>query len=117
MQTEITTEYIRRLQQNFREEAWSEVLGQLDALSPNLPTIHSAFIQEVKKQPSTNEYAVLVGSVDIQRLSKFAIEDAIKEEFLKRYSAWMDRYIPCGHVEVKRTYKALELYIVIALTP
>lgn len=116
MQTEITTEYIRKLQQSFRERAWAGVLNCVEAINPSLPRIHQALLEEIRKHPTATQYTIHVGSICVDSLPHGDIHaDELKEKFLDCYSVWMDRYVPSAHVEVKLGYPCLEFYFVFSL--
>lgn len=116
MQTEITTEYIRQLQQTFRERAWTNILKSVEDIQPTLEHVHRALLVEVRSQPRATQYTVYIGTIRVDALlpEDIRIED-IKEKFLDCYSMWMDRYVPSAHVEVKLGYPFVEVYFVFSL--
>lgn len=116
MQTEITTEYIRQLQQNFRVRAWTGVLNYVEDIKPSLQYIHQALQVEVRTNPRATQYTLYIGSIRVDSLPPEDIRlEELKEKFLSCYSSWMDRYVPSAHVEVKVSYPFVEFYFVFSL--
>jgi hypothetical protein len=118
MQTEITTDYILRTQQNVRDRAWRKILSCIGCLNPSLPTIHDKLLDEIKKRSFATEYVIPIGSICVDSLPPEFINsnlESIKEEFLDYYSTWMDRYVPSAHVEVKLAYPFVEFCLVFTL--
>ena len=119
MQTEITTEYVRKLQQQFRERAWRQVVSCVGCVNPSLSTVHQKLLDEIKKRSFATEYTVHIGSICVDSLPPEFINsnlENIKEEFLDCFSTWMDRYVPSAHVEVKLAYPFVEICFVFTLS-
>lgn len=116
MQTEITTGYVRKLQQQFRVCAWRRILFFIQCLNPSLSVVHDRLRDEIKKDPYAIEYRIHIGTL---RTSVGSVhKDEILEEFLNCYSTWMDRYIPCAHVDVDVSmFKGIEFWFVFNLSP
>jgi hypothetical protein len=114
MQTEITTGYVRKLQQQFRERNWETIVSGIRCLNPSLSVVHDRLRDEIKKDPYATEYRLHIGTL---RTSVGSVDKyEILEEFLNCYSTWMDRYVPCAHVEVDVSlYKGIEIWFVFSL--
>lgn len=115
MQTEITTDYVRKLQQQFRDSMWETIISGIRCINPSLSAIHTQLTDQIKKDPDATEYRVHVGTLRI-RISSSVDPDDILEEFLNCYSSWMDRYVPSAHAEVKVVPdRAIEFWFVFTL--
>lgn len=115
MQTEITTEYIRKLQQESCDRMWETIISCIRCINPSLPVIHEKLTDEIKKNPYATEYRIHIGTLRIPISSSIDADD-ILDEFLNCYSTWMDRYVPSAHADVTVTsFRGAEIYFVFCL--